>query len=237
LEIQESISSIINEYKIYSFENKVKFVNDLWLSNYKGILVAMNAEKILKSDDKLKEIVNKNLGYTDGVGAVWALRKKGLDACKIPGAELWLEIIKQNYQSKTFYLIGATSNVIESTVNKLKSEYRGIQIIGHRDGYLTESDRQKVLFDLKSLKPDVVFVAMGSPEQEFFMHELLKHHKALYMGLGGSFDVYTGNVERAPVSWINLNLEWAYRLFRQPKRITRQIHLVRFLYLLATNKL
>ena len=90
--------------------------------------------------------------------------------------------------------------------------------------------------DLFRKKPDVVFVAMGSPKQELLMEEMQQKHAALYQGLGGSFDVYTGNVDRAPKWWVKNNLEWAYRLVKQPSRIKRQIHLVRFLYLLKMNK-
>ena len=83
--------------------------------------------------------------------------------------------------------------------------------------------------DIVAKKPDVVFVAMGSPKQELLMEEISKRHPAIYQGLGGSFDVYTGNVKRAPEWWVNHNLEWAYRLIKEPTRIKRQIHLVRFM--------
>lgn len=82
----------------------------------------------------------------------------------------------------------------------------------------------------------MVFVAMGSPKQELLMEEMHVQHKAVYQGLGGSFDVFTGNVKRAPRWWVNNNLEWAYRLVKQPSRIKRQIHLVRFFVLLKLNR-
>jgi len=98
--------------------------------------------------------------------------------------------------------------------------------------------RKKALIkDISNRKPDVIFVAMGSPKQELLMEDMQKQHPALYQGLGGSFDVYTGNVDRAPTWWVSKNLEWAYRLLKQPSRIKRQIHLVRFFYLLKLNKL
>ena len=93
-------SVTVNGYSISAFSNKMHLVKYLNSINYNGIIIAMNAEKILKDDSKLRDLVNSNLGYTDGIGAVWALKKKGIDSRKIAGAELWLEIIKQNYQSK-----------------------------------------------------------------------------------------------------------------------------------------
>lgn len=78
---------------------------------------------------------------------------------------------------------------------------------------------------------------MGSPKQELLIAETLKALNAVYQGLGGSFDVYVGTVQRAPEWWVKNNLEWAFRLLKQPSRIKRQIHLVRFLWLLVINKI
>lgn len=205
----------------------------------KKILIAVNAEKILHSSDTLKNAINQHIGYPDGIGAVWALRKAGIkDTQKIPGCELWLDIIAQSYESKSFYLIGGTEDVIQQTAKTLKTKYPGIKILKHRNGYISsEKDREDIISEIACLKPDVVFVAMGSPKQELLMEEMYKEHKAVYQGLGGSFDVYTGNVKRAPKWWVKNNLEWAYRLVKQPSRIKRQIHLVRFFILLQFNKL
>ena len=91
--------------------------------------------------------------------------------------------------------------------------------------------------DIATKKPDVVFVAMGSPKQELLMEEMSKRCPAIYQGLGGSFDVYTGNVKRAPKWWVDHNLEWAYRLIKEPVRIKRQIHLIKFLFLVKCGKI
>lgn len=78
---------------------------------------------------------------------------------------------------------------------------------------------------------------MGSPKQELLMEEMMERHAAIYQGLGGSFDVYTGNVKRAPKWWVNHDLEFAYRLIKQPSRIKRQIHLVKFLAMVEMGKI
>ena len=200
-------------------------------------MIAVNAEKILHATDNSRIIINRNLGYPDGIGAVWALRNKGIkNVIKIPGCELWLDIIKQNYKSKTFYLIGGKQKVLDQTVLNLKTEYPGIKILNYRNGYIkNDDDELKLIEDIITHKPDVVFVAMGSPKQEVLMEKLHQKHKATYQGLGGSFDVYTGAVKRAPNWWVKNNLEWAFRLFREPSRIKRQIHLIRFYILLQFN--
>ena len=205
----------------------------------KGILVAINAEKILHATDQTRDIINRNIGYCDGYGAVMALRKHGYNAAKIPGCELWLRIVEALYrEGKTFYLVGSKPEVISATVTKLRDEYRGISIANYRDGYIrTDEEKKALLENIVETKPDVVFVAMGSPKQELLMEEMAKLHPAIYQGLGGSFDVYTGNVARAPEWWVKHNLEWAYRLVKQPSRIKRQIHLIRFWFLVKLGRI
>jgi UDP-N-acetyl-D-mannosaminouronate:lipid I N-acetyl-D-mannosaminouronosyltransferase len=228
-------STLVNGIKINSFISKDEFLD--YVNDKKNILVAINAEKILKEDKKLKDIINENIGYPDGVGAVMALKQKGLNATKIPGSEFWLDIINKYQNEKSFYLIGTTTEVIENTVKKLKEEYPNINILGYQNGFINEDQKIELKEKLKNLKPDVVFVAQGTPRQEFLMDELIKIHPALYMGLGGSFDIYGGYKKRAPKIFLNLHCEWLYRLLKEPTRFGRQLALVKFLILLKLNKL
>ena len=205
----------------------------------KKMLLSVNAEILLRANDKIKSIYNSNIGYADGVGAVMALQKKGVsDAVKLPGCELWLQIIKKYHKQAKFYFVGSTEEVIKATVAKLKSEFPAINIVGYRNGYISsEIEEQNLVSDIHKTKPDFVFVAMGMPKQELLMDKMNKQHNAVYLGLGGSFDVYTGKVKRAPKWWIEHNLEWAYRLCLQPKRIKRQLILIKFLFLVKFGKL
>lgn len=224
----------VRVYPFASFEELLAFV-----AERKGILVAINAEKILHATDETRTIINRNIGYCDGAGALYALRQKGHpEACKIPGCELWLRIVAACYRERTFYLVGGRQEVIDETVAKLGREFPGIRIVGHRNGYLrTPQERAALVDDVAARRPDVVFVAMGSPKQELLMEEMQQRHPAIYQGLGGSFDVYTGHVERAPRWWVDHNLEFLYRLIKQPSRIKRQVHLLRYFYWLAFHKL
>ena len=218
-----------------SFEELLEYVN-----GKKGILVAINAEKILHATEQTRSIINRNIGYCDGIGAVMALKKHGYDnVVKIPGCELWLRIIASMYkEGKKFYLVGSKQEVIEQTVDKLRKDFPGINIVNYRNGYIkTDEEKKQLIADIAEKKPDAVFVAMGSPKQELLMEEMYEVHPAIYQGLGGSFDVYVGNVERAPKWWVDHNLEFAYRLLKQPSRIKRQIHLVRFLFLVQIGRI
>lgn len=228
---------LLNGVAIYPFGSADQLL--CYIDEHKGLLVAINAEKILHATPQTRDIINRNIGYCDGIGAVMALKRKGYkNVCKIPGCELWLKIVERFHLTKTFYLVGSKPNVIEDTVARLKSEFPNIKILGYRDGYIkTDEEKAALIDDIAEKKPDVVFVAMGSPKQELLMEEIRSRHNAIFQGLGGSFDVYTGNVERAPKWWLDHNLEFLYRLIRQPQRIKRQIYLIKYAYWLITNKL
>jgi len=229
-------SAYLNDVNTFAPESRQDLID--YALDHKKILVAVNAEKIIHATDQSRNIINRNLGYPDGIGAVWALQKKGFtETVKIPGCELWLDIIAHTYNNKSFYFVGGKQLVIDETVEKLKKEFKGINILNYRNGYLkTKQEKIDLIQDIKTLKPDVVFIAMGSPKQELLMEEIQKSHQATYQGLGGSFDVYIGKVLRAPDWWVKNNLEWTYRLIKQPSRIKRQIHLIRFIFLLYFKK-
>lgn len=227
----------LNGVEVFPFCSEDQLLQ--YVDTHKGILIAINAEKILHATELTRAIISRNIGYCDGAGAQIALRQKGYkDACKVPGCELWLKIVRRFYNEKTFYLVGGKQHVIEEAVCKLQKEFDGIRILGYRNGYIqTEQQKQALIADVAEKKPDVVLVAMGSPKQELLMEEIMAEHMAIFQGLGGSFDVYTGHVLRAPKWWVDANLEFAYRLMKEPKRIKRQIHLVKYAWWLAIKKL
>ena len=227
----------INGVDICPFTSREELMD--YIDQNKSILVAINAEKVMNATDKTRSIINSNTGYCDGVGAVWALKQKGFkNVVKIPGCELWLDIVKRYHDTKSFYLIGGKQEVIDATVQKLKQEYPRLNLIGYRNGYLNgDAERNDLIDDVATKKPDVVFVAMGSPKQELLMGDMQQRHKAIYQGLGGSFDVYTGNSQRAPKWWLDHNLEFAHRFFKNPKRIKRQIPIIKLAFKLLMRKI
>lgn len=207
-------SIVINGVKLYLFTSFDEVVTSVLESP--SILIAINAGKINKANDETRSLINRNIGYSDGIGAVKALQRFGFNnACKLPGCELWLKIIERLYKSnKTFYLVGGKQEIIEDVIRKLNIDYKGINIVGYRNGYInSEEEKQALISDIAEKKPDVVFVAMGSPKQELLMEEFQKiNPSAIYQGLGGSFDVYTGRFKRAPQWLVKYNLEGPYRV-------------------------
>lgn len=212
----------IKGINVYNFSSADELI-DHAVSN-PAILVAVNAEKVVNAGEELIGIINRNIGYCDGAGAVKALHFKGhREAVRIPGCELWLQIIERLHGEKSFYFVGAKPGIVEEVVEKLRDSYPDIRIAGYRNGYIPdEAAREALITDIAEKRPDVVFVAMGSPKQEILMADMQSRHpKAIYQGLGGSFDVYTGHQQRAPEWWRKHGLEFLYRFYATPKRIPR----------------
>lgn len=196
-----------------------------------GLAIAINAEKIVRATrdvDTLELLKSATFRYADGIGVVWALKRKGIPNNQIPGVELWEALMRRAAaESLQVFLIGGKPTIVTSTAEKLSAEYCGINIVGAHHGYFEED--KEIISEIKRTAPDIVCVAMGSPRQEHFMHAARQvHEKCFYMGVGGTFDVYTGNVKRAPAPFRRLGLEWFYRLCAQPTRIGRQLLYVQF---------
>ncbi len=208
----------INGLKIYPFTSENEIIS--YIDKEKCILVAVNSKKIKGANDEIRAIVNNNLGYADGAGAVIALKHKGVkNAVKIPGCELWLKIIEKNVREKSFYFVGGKQNVIEAVIKQLYQDFPTINIVGYRNGYIkTTHEKEELMMNIVQKKPDFIFVAMGSPTQEYLMQEMYAKHKAVYQGLGGSFDVYTNTVARAPKWFVEHNLEGVYRAYKEPRK-------------------
>lgn len=223
----------INVHPFGSFDSLIDYAD----AN-KGILVAVNAEKCMNASPELVGVINDNIGYCDGAGAVKVARRKGFkNAVRTPGCELWLRIIGRFYKDRTFYLVGSRTEVVEAVVEKLGREYPGIRIAGYRNGFFAEGDEERLAAELERTRPDFVFVAMGSPRQELLMARLKRRHQAVYQGLGGSFDLYVGGFKRAPKLLQRLGCEWLWRFVAQPTRIRRIGPYLRYAAALYTNRL
>jgi len=228
---------VINGIKVFYFSSIGQLIDTA--NNENKILVAINSDKITYADNSLKKIINNNIGYTDGIGAVWALNQKGVkNIIKISGSDLWLEFIKKYYKTKSFYLVGSKPMVIEKLVTKLKSNFKSINICGYRDGFFKNEVEKKILIaDIKKKKPDFIFIAMGSPKQEYLMEEIYSSYPKTMLGLGGSFDIYAGVKKRAPKFILYLNLEFLYRYIFNRVSIKRILIDFKFFLMLVFRRL
>lgn len=201
----------------------------------KAFLVAINPEKILKArkDEALKNLLN-NATYqiADGVGVVYASKLRGgkirSRVTGIDSMKMLCELSDEN--GYRIFMYGAKEEILQKAKEKLIETYPNIQIAGTMNGY--QKDKQAVVDAINESKADIVLVAMGSPRQENWIVENMNTVCAkVFQGVGGSFDVVSGTIPRAPQWMQKCGLEWLFRLLREPKRIGRQIHLVSFLFL------
>jgi UDP-N-acetyl-D-mannosaminouronate:lipid I N-acetyl-D-mannosaminouronosyltransferase len=205
------------------------------LDSASGILLAINAEKIARGDPTIVSLAATQLGYPDGIGAVLALRRQGIRASRMAGADLWLALIDRYASRRSFHLIGATDEVVARVAQRLRERHPAITLWS-RSGYLSAPEEQQLEDELQNRRPDFVLVAMGSPRQELLMQRLYAAHPAVYMGLGGSFDIFAGRKARAPRWLREAGLEWSYRLLREPVRLRVVPALLKFLVLLISGR-
>ena len=208
-----------------------------------GTLVAINAEKVLTSEDNPEVralISDAEFKYADGISVVRSIRKKYPQAnvSRVAGADLWEALMARAGEEGTpVFLIGGKAEVMAQTVKQLRARWN-VNIVGSQDGYFAPQAREALFEQVRQSGAKIVTVAMGSPKQEILMRDCRRvHPDALYMGVGGTYDVFTGHVKRAPRVWQNLGLEWLYRLLSQPSRISRQLRLLRYLRWHYTAKL
>lgn len=208
-----------------------------------GRLVAINAEKVVLSeeDEALRALIlQSEYPYADGISVVKSILKKYPQIqplARIAGADLWLALMKKCAENDTpVYLLGAQADTLQQTSATLQA--MGVKVVGQQDGYFAPEAQAAVIEAVKRSGADFVSVALGSPKQEKLIAQLWQAHpQALYMGVGGSYDVFVGKVKRAPISWQKAGLEWLYRLLTQPIRLKRQGRLLKYAYYYGRNLL
>ncbi|MHA8110679.1 WecB/TagA/CpsF family glycosyltransferase [Lactobacillaceae bacterium Melli_B4] len=154
---------------------------------------------------------------------------------RITGFDIFKSLlIWGNEHHKSAYFVGAKPNVINDLKQVLKHDYPNLTISGIHDGYF--KDERLISNEIAATQPDMVFVALGSPKQEKFIAKYRHINNGLWIGLGGSFDVLSGNTQRAPQFWIDHHLEWLYRLLKEPKRLPRIMVIPKYLKLVRKSK-
>lgn len=204
--------------------NKILYNN--LKNNKKMFIVTANPETIMKSneDKELDKLLNdkETILVPDGIAIVKSSKKLGINIKeRITGIDIANNLLDYgNKLNKTIYLFGSKQEVIDSMKDVLKEKYPKINLVGSSNGYV--KDRDKIFNEIIKLKPDIVLVALGIPNQEKIIYKYIdKFDKGIFVGVGGSFDVISGHKKRAPKIFIKLNLEWLYRIICEPKRLKR----------------
>lgn len=190
----------------------------------RGQVVTLNPEMVMnsKNNAELKAIINDaELVIPDGVGVEIGLKILGKEVHRIAGIEYAKAMIKKYWENKLpISLIGAKQDVLELAVANLKKEFVDINFAYIHNGFFDNDDI--IAESLKKSGAKLALIALGSPKQEKFIYNLKKEMPdTLFIGVGGSFDVWSNKVERAPEFYQKAGLEWLYRTVKEPARFKR----------------
>lgn len=197
-------------------------------------VVTLNAEiaMMTEKDPAIASVIKKaDLIIPDGAGVVFYLKMRGKHQPRVPGIELAEDMLakaaKNNWHVVFF---GGAPGVADKAKRRWLRYFPELQITTQH-GYLTPETEQAWQAELQRLQPELIFTCLGVPKQEFWIRE--HRHlcpKSTWLGLGGSFDVWSGLKQRAPKVWQNLHLEWLYRLLQEPSRWRRMLALPQFVW-------
>ena len=203
----------------FTIDEAIKYANTI-----SGQVITINPEMIENANQNpdFAEIINSaELVIPDGIGVEIGLKILGYNVRRIAGIEFSHRMIEECAKnSQSVALVGAKPQIVEKAKENLEKEISGLYITYAHDGYF--SNDEEIINELKIRQPRLVLCALGSPKQEEFIikaNQVLPN--ALFVGVGGSFDVWSGVVERAPEIYQKLGLEWLYRTVKEPKRFKR----------------
>lgn len=188
----------------------------------------VNAAKIVNcgKDPVLRDsVLTSDVIYADGMAVVWASRLLGRRLPeRVAGIDLMMGLLEHgDSRGYRVYLLGAKEEINAEVAARIEKDYPGVVVAGRRNGYFSDEDEQGIAQDIADSKADILFVAITSPKKERFQAQWASTMNArIYHGVGGSFDVYAGLVERAPASWQKLGLEWLYRVKQEPGRLWKR---------------
>jgi N-acetylglucosaminyldiphosphoundecaprenol N-acetyl-beta-D-mannosaminyltransferase len=204
-------------------------------------VIAVNPEKVMAAnrDPLVKELINESTyQIPDGIGMIIASKLKGGKIReRVTGVDMMRRLLRfAADKGYGVFLYGAKEEVVSKAKENLERQIPGLIISGYENGYV--QDQEALIQKINDSKAVLLFVALGSPKQELWIREHrneLKHVK-VFQGVGGSFDVYSGMVKRAPAFFRKAGLEWLYRLIKEPKRLKRQMALPKFVMKVLTSR-
>ncbi len=196
---------------------------------------------IAERDEELRKIYcQADLLTPDSQGVVWALKREGIqNVSRVTGVDLVDRLCALSSQKGyRIVLLGSEPGVAEIAAEKLRLKHPGCNIVGTRHGYFPSEDDEIVAHEIAPLGPDFLFVAMGIPRQEKFIHKTKDIIKAkIAIGVGGSLDVFSGRAKRAPLFIQKIKLEWLWRLLLNPSKLSKVKMLPQFVKLVRKGHL
>ncbi|WP_240739365.1 WecB/TagA/CpsF family glycosyltransferase [Marinitoga lauensis] len=205
-------------------------------SDEKTWVVTLNALMFLeyfKNNEYKYELQNSTISIPDGIGVVKYLEKWGYTTERCPGIDTMLKICE--WQEHKIFLLGSKPGISEKAKEHLEKKFPKINIVGTHHGYFENPD--KIIGKINSSGAEILFVGMGVPKQEEFIYKNMhKLNVKMAMGVGGSIDVISGKIPRAPKVFQIFGLEWLYRMLREPKRFKKLPDLMNFYFKIYRSK-
>ncbi len=229
LKVKTPIAQIIDvPVNAVTMEQTLDMVDQAILGRKRLQIGVVNAAKIvnMRRDDTLRDdVFSSDIILADGMSVVWAGRLLWQPIPeRVAGIDLMLKIFcRGNEKGYRVFCLGATDQVLRKVIEKISSDYPNVKVAGYRNGYFKENEAQDVAVEIAASEADVLFVAMTSPRKEKFLARWSADMNVpVCHGVGGSFDVMAGKVDRAPEIWQKLGIEWLYRVKQEPRRLWRR---------------
>ncbi len=220
----------------------VDLIEDFIRSGMPHHVITLDASMCVtaKEDPELFKIVSTaELVTPDSAGVLWACKKLGNPLKeRVSGVDLVEKICEISARNGCrLYFFGSAPGVTDDAAEKMRLKYPGCQIVGTRSGFFKPEDETEIVAEMKSRGTQVLFVALGIPKQEKWISKFRDQIGAsVLIGVGGSFDVHSGRVERAP-RWVQrINMEWLHRLLKNPKKYSKVMTLPRFVMMTYRSK-
>jgi N-acetylglucosaminyldiphosphoundecaprenol N-acetyl-beta-D-mannosaminyltransferase len=218
----------------YSYDDIILEISKRMKVGLKSTLIAVNPEKVIaaQKNPELRNLINSStFQIPDGIGILLASKLKGGKInSRVTGVDMMERLIcfAAEHKHKVF-LYGAKEEVVFNAKRKLEEKYPMLNISGYENGFV--KDNENLVKKINDSEAELIFVAMGSPKQELWILENMGklHTVSVLQGVGGSFDVFAGHVQRAPKVFRETGTEWLFRLVKEPKRFKRQLALPEFL--------
>ena len=213
------------------------------LKNKRNFVVTANAEIIMmaQADPGYKTLLSEtaDLVLPDGAGTVWAGNYLGYTIPeRVAGYDLYLRLLEESAKNNIpVYFFGGKPGIAEEAAEEGKRRWPQLTIAGCRNGYFSAEEEPEILEGINRSGAAMLFAALGAPKQEKWLAKYREQLKpSLLMGIGGSFDVLAGKVQRAPKWMQDARLEWFYRLIKQPSRFGRMLALPKFVFAVRSEK-
>nr|WP_245527918.1 WecB/TagA/CpsF family glycosyltransferase [Ammonifex degensii] len=220
-----------------TLEEAVERITSLLRAGGSHQILTLNPEYLFRAQkerDLLEIAWRASLVTADGVGILWAARRLGFPLPeRVTGIDLMVALCRRAAaEGLSVYLLGSRPGVAEEAAQRLLQRFPSLKVAGTQHGYFTPAEEPEVLEQVRQARPQFLFVGLGSPRQERWID---RHKEELgvpiLMGVGGSFDVLSGRVRRAPPLFQRVGLEWLWRLINEPRRLGRMTSLPRFAWL------